>query len=256
MSSTTTTFLAVGGALLAPTLLGSAAAAGVPIPAFVTTAHTAAIASLRASPIVGWNVSDVRQVNHAYLEIQRASIPTRGAVDAAKAFAAFTTDELDELLGRFLDAAAAGVRVAGGFKVITAAALPTYQLPALARVLSGARPLSGTLTALGESMYQAATLKARLRTLPDWIAGDDYAAVAGKACGELAIECDEQGYLITGAPWSAPGEIADSVWHGVTSLPGTLGNVAGRVLPSIGDVLLSGPGLLVGAGVIAYVVLR
>lgn len=259
--------LAVGGAVLAPSLLAPGGAISKPIDPWVSTAQMAAASALSA-PILGIGPLPapgaspklaLYSASYRYTSVRAALIPSRGAIGAAKNFARLTADESASLLARFIAATLAGVK-AGYLVTETERMGVNIGLgttgEAIAGELARGFPFADIeLTPLGEALLAAGTEHARLVAL--------YGSVhdpikAQTLCGALAREMDDQGYRITGAPevktlmggldaaWTATKEWA-------SDLPARGAWFLGEGAASI---LLSTPGLLLAAGLIVYKVTR
>lgn len=271
MRTTALTFLAVGAAVLTPTLLTEAAAAGVPIPAYESASQRAALASLRASPIAGVPVVLSHGLTaQAYHEVQAGLRPLRGAVDATAA--KLTAADAIALLERMLGAAKAGIAVGGvaSYRVTTATSVfmgPTglirpgepgdvHVQQTVANLLD--TDLDGgdyTLTSLGAAYLVAARELNRLRIgvgLTPWTGFKASALLAAA----LAQELDDIGHRITGAPpdpstdyGGAVGAAWDASVDFVTGIPGEL---AGAAAEGAAAAVLSRVGLVALAGYLAW----
>lgn len=270
MASSAQTLLAVGAGVLAPTLLGGAR--GVVVAPYVTPAHGAAMASLRASPICGVAVpANAVTINDAFLEVHRALMPLRGQLNGT--LAQLTAADASELLARFIAAARAGVaepavRVGEGqgYRVTTLTGppvpVPVFGMPELPAGTSMDRGYQEhiadmladgnepdaivPLTDLGRAMLAAAIERRRLWYITALDAASGFKA-SSVVCAKLAVEMDDAGYLITGEPVS-PTIIGGlgAAWDASVDF----------VLGGVGDLALSKVGLLVIAGLVVWRTVR
>lgn len=259
MSATAHAVLAVGGAVLAPSLLDAGArATGTPIPAYVTWAGAQARASLSA-PILAIGPqpgSDPRQANQRYLSVRRALIPLRGALGVKGNYAKLSADDASAMLGRFIAACVAGVSDDEKESFRLAESIAPLGLEVSADIASNLAagevpPALIKLTDLGRALLAAGQERARIVAL--------YGAVfdpirAQDACGRLAIEMDYQGYLESGEPISPSivGGLGAALDASIEFVAGVPVKLAGVVGSGVANVVLSTPGLLLVGGLIVW----
>lgn len=238
------TALVVGTAVATPTLLKMGARAGVPINAYVTAAQRAAMAELGrtiAGVAVGGSAKTM-QAQHRWNELQKGG-----------AFA--TVDGCTQVVTAFLAAAHAGAFVSTD-NVFTETYRPTDDWLAL-NVMGDFRQVAWDALATGDAKPNSlgnaiATVMGNQRGLASGFLSESQDLDGVRyAVGILAVEMDNQGYLITGKPEDktiagglgaaadavadfggklAAGALKDAVvalWTGLNALPlGVLGALA------------------------------
>lgn len=238
--------LLIGGAALAALELGGGAlarkAAGVVVPGYVTDAQRAAMASLDGAGIYGGD-----QANHRYLDFNRVRLGSNGTAPGKTHLAALSVDEAIDLCTAFLNACLAGVNE-GGYQLA-----PDQPPMAVGLAWAFLETTDGrNLTPLGRA---AAQVMARRRGLiTGFLSSAADVLSANLAVGVLAIEMDDVGYLLTGAPddpsivgglgaaAGAVGTFAADVAGGVASVAGQA--VAGALFSPVGFVVLGGAAFL------------
>lgn len=231
----------------------AAAAAGVPVPAHVTAAHRSAMGALR--PVLGVTVDDPRaelEANVWWGEHRRDLLGLRGfVIDGSASLARLSASDVRALLDALLGAAAVGVG-AGGYKLLAewGGAIGEHEANrrALARLREGERPLAiedaglvpsplrpdpyARLTSLGAAVLAAGVELRRWAWLETWLAGLAPSVadlrLAHDRIGRLAIELDDQGYRITGAPAPDP-EVLDGLAYAADVTAARVGGAVGSV---------------------------
>lgn len=249
------TLALVGGGIAAPYLAAplarTAARAGVPITPFVTDAQRAALAELGAAGYVATVDAAKDQTYHRYGAFVAGHDP-------------MTVHEAFALCEAFLAACHAGVLAQNpldgtSWKLTTATAAETYGGGVLDAVWQHLDEAAGTeLTPLGRA---AAQVMASRRALDSgfYTSPADVTA-AHKSVGLLAVEMDDLGYLITGAPPTLGDDLAGgagAAWDAMARFAAERSAAAADALLAALWALVKGsPLLLVGGGLVAWKVLR
>jgi hypothetical protein len=237
----------VGLAIAAPSLMPVAQRAGVPIPAYVTDAHRLAIASLQSSGLVASVASAADMAAH-----RQATYKNAAPMDKQRALA-MCDAMLDACLAGVLADAQSAYELTEGQNVALAMGTGDLREAVWAKLEEGD---GRDFTDLGRAAAQVMARERGVRT--GFLSTAQDLASVTTACGVLAVEMDNVGYLITGKPehktiaggFAAAGE-AVAKFVADKSL-----DAAGVAARALFDVLLGHPLLLVGTGVVAWRVLR
>lgn len=265
-------YVVAATAAFTPTLLGAAAQTDVGltlIPAFVTDGQKAAMAALAGTVdgVAQADPTDLRAL-HRVNEVIAALVPLRGALIPGRTdLAQLTSDDLHTILGAVLDAVKAGCAVAGGYVLSTFDDSPTFQGQLFDALVAGqtddnlADPVSlgaKMLTALGAQVQTAITQRDGVAS--SGVVGNLAAFVlsAQLAAKDLALEMDDVGYRIDGAPFepTLSGGFAAAASAVGDFVTGIAGKTAGVALEGLASVLLSTPGLLLLGGILVMKAVR
>lgn len=245
----------LGAAILAPWIAQQATgvlrSAGVPIPVYVTQGQTAALAAFPSSvdgfstTAVGDDTADVQSMQARWRIVNAALLAQNGAAQIDEYtnpswnptnIAKLTGQQSVDFANAMIAACDAGVASGGD---------EAYQLTTIADATLAAQWLASKgvnavvpNTPLGDA-YDA--LKGLIRFTPD----DSDALDVAPAILSLALEMDNQGYLITGKPFIptlSGGLEAAAAAVGSWGVS-VAGDAAGAVIGGAASLLLSTPGL-------------
>lgn len=244
MSLDATTLMIAGAAVAAPSLAMAGARAGVPIPAHVTAAQSAAVTELERAGL-------------------RATATGSPSLMCAHRVAVWTSAQpLDKQRARtlcdaLLSACHAGVMVSDPSQYELTSGQRFTQIDlreAVWRALDDAD--EDDLTELGRAAKRAKAARSNLVISVD----EDDIADAKRAADRLAIEMDDKGYLITGAPVTLGDELsgglgaaADATKKFITERSADAALAAAR---AVADLVLGSPFLVAAVGFVAWRVLR
>jgi hypothetical protein len=243
-----TTYAVAGAAVAMPAVLALFARQGA-IPVFVAPSQRAALARLDALFGVATSNPEPQRYSafNRWNELRHALVVKQGTVKGLPTeYPAMDpladpswTSQLDELCAAFLDAVKAGLDAEDGqgrYELGNDGA-PDLRDAVWARLLDG--DTWASMTELGKATAEVV----RVRKSLSFIAQD--VPNAWKATGNLAVEMDDCGYLITGAPptidWSVgPRWVKDKLEAAGLAALGALANAAFY------------PALVVGGGYLVY----